>query len=71
MSRLIKQWNREYIVMKYGIYIYQANDVVASIQPKINSLFGYDQAKRNLKITFPIQKNIRITNIQIYLKEKM
>ena len=47
MSRLVKQWNREYIVMKYGIYIYQANDVVASIQPKINSLFGYDQAKKN------------------------
>ena len=52
MSRLIKQWNREYIVMKYGIYIYQANDVVASIQPKINSLFGYDQAKKKFKDYF-------------------
>ena len=52
MSRLIKQWNREYIVMKYGIYIYQANDVVASIQPKINSLFGYDQAKKNFNDYF-------------------
>lgn len=52
MSRLVKQWNREYIVMKYGIYIYQANDLVASIQPKINSLFGYDQAKKNFKDYF-------------------
>lgn len=52
MSRLVKQWNREYIVMKYGIYIYQANDVVASIQPKINSLFGYDQAKKLFKDYF-------------------
>ena len=52
MSRLIKQWNREYIVMKYGIYIYQANDVVVSIQPKINSLFGYDQAKKNFNDYF-------------------
>ena len=52
ISRLIKQWNREYIVMKYGIYIYQANDVIASIQPKINSLFGYDQAKKNFNDYF-------------------
>ena len=52
MSRLVKQWNREYIVMKYGIYVYQANDVIASIQPKINSLFGYDQAKKNFNDYF-------------------
>lgn len=52
MSRLVKQWNREYIVMKYGIYIYQANDVIASVQPKINSLFGYDQAKKLFKDYF-------------------
>lgn len=52
MSRLVKQWNREYIVMKYGIYIYQANDVIASVQPKINSLFGYDQAKKSFKDYF-------------------
>lgn len=56
MSRLVKQWNREYIVMKYGIYIYQGNDVIASIQPKINSLFGYDQAKRNFKEYFKNQE---------------
>ena len=52
MSRLVKQWNREYIVMKYGIYIYQANDVVASIQPKINSLFGYNKEKKLFKDYF-------------------
>lgn len=52
MSRLVKQWNREYIVMKYGIYIYQTNDVIASIQPQINSLFGYDKAKKNFKDYF-------------------
>ena len=28
------------------------NDVVASIQPKINSLFGYDQAKKNFNDYF-------------------
>ena len=46
VTRFIKQWNREYIVMRFGIYIYQANDLVTSLQPKINSLFGYDQANK-------------------------
>lgn len=46
VSRFMKQWNKEYIVMRFGIYIYQANDLVTSIQPKINSMFGYDKAKK-------------------------
>ena len=46
VSRFFKQWNKEYIVMRFGIYVYQANDVVSSIQPKINSMFGYDQAHK-------------------------
>lgn len=49
VSRFFKQWNKEYIVMRFGIYIYQANDVVTSIQPKINSMFGYDKASREFK----------------------
>lgn len=52
VSRFFKQWNKEYIVMKFGIYIYQANDVVTSIQPKINSMFGYDKAKKNFNDYF-------------------
>lgn len=43
-SRLQKQWNREYIVQKYGLYVYHANDLIQSIQPHINTLFGYDEA---------------------------
>ncbi len=46
ISRFVKQWNREYIVMKFGIYLYQGNDIVASIQPKISAMFGYDDAKK-------------------------
>ncbi len=46
VSRFIKQWNKEYIVMRFGIYIYQFNDVVTSIQPKISSMFGYDKANK-------------------------
>ena len=43
-SRFIKLWNREYIVKKYGIYVYTVNDLVQSIQPRLNTLFGYDEA---------------------------
>ena len=48
-SRLAKQWNREYIVERFGIIMYQGNDIVQSLYPKINSLFGYDEAARKFK----------------------
>ena len=51
-SRLIKQWNREYIVQRFGIVLYQGNDLVQSLKPKINSLFGYDEAAKNFKAFF-------------------
>lgn len=49
ISRLYKQWNREYVVMKFGIYIYQANDLVASLKPQISPLFGYDAAAKEFR----------------------
>ena len=56
VGRFIKQWNREYIVMRFGIYLYQLNDVFVSLQPKINSIFGYDQAKKNFEEYFENNK---------------
>ena len=44
MGRYAKQWNREYIVMKFGVYPSQFNDIVKSIEPKLTSLFGFDKA---------------------------
>ena len=29
-SRLKKQWNREYLVQRFGIYVYQLNDAIKS-----------------------------------------
>lgn len=49
IGRFTKQWNKEYIVMRFGIYIYQGNDIITSLQPKINSMFGYDKAMRSFK----------------------
>ena len=36
-SRLSKQWDRPYIVERFGILMYQANDIFQTIQPRINS----------------------------------
>ncbi len=49
LGRLAKQWNREYIVMKFGIYTYQINDIIASLKPQISPLFGYDNAAKEFR----------------------
>ncbi len=49
ISRLYKQWNREYVVMKFGIYVYQINDLIASLKPQISPLFGYDEAAKEFR----------------------
>ena len=43
-SRLSKQWNREYIVSKFGMITYQLNDLFNTLKPTIVSWFGYDVA---------------------------
>lgn len=66
VSRLVKQWNKEYIVMRFGIYIYQGNDIISSLQPKINSMFGRDKAQQQFTEYFedkkPEKKN-KYTNL--------
>ena len=49
ISRLGKQWNREYIVMRFGLYTYQLNDVVSSLKPQISPLFGYDEKAKEFR----------------------
>lgn len=49
IGRLTKQWNREYVVMKFGIYTYHVNDLIKSLEPKLASLFGYDNALREFR----------------------
>ena len=44
ISRFTKQWNREYIVERYGIIIYQTNDAVQTLHSKLASMFGYEEA---------------------------
>ena len=49
ISRLGKQWNRTYLVMNFGLYTYQANDIFVSLKTQISPLFGYDEAAKNFR----------------------
>ena len=62
ISRLYKQWNREYVVMKFGIYVYQGNDLIASIKPQISPLFGYDKAAREFRDYYEENSNEKKSN---------
>lgn len=44
ISKIVKQWNRESIVQRFGVLTYQINDVVQSTQAKLFTYFGYDEA---------------------------
>lgn len=66
LSRLGKQWNREYIVIKFGIYTYQINDVIASAKSKLIPLFGYDEALKEFREFYEVEKEViknKYTNI--------
>ncbi len=43
-SRLSKQWNRVANADRFGIIFYQGNDIIQTLTPRINSLFGYEDA---------------------------
>jgi len=47
-SRLYSQWNREYLVSRFGVYMYQINDLFKSIEPKMATLFGQDKAYKEI-----------------------
>lgn len=49
IGRFGKQWNREYVVMKFGTYLYQFNDLFISLKPQISPLFGYDEHAKEFR----------------------
>lgn len=57
-----KLWNRESVVINYGIYIYQINDIVQSISPRINTAFGRDKAYKETKDYYEENKYTKIEN---------
>lgn len=61
-SRFHKQWNREYLVSKFGVYLYQLNDLVKSIEPSMASLFGSDKAYKEITNYYDENKHERQNN---------
>lgn len=49
IGRLNKQWNPNLIMMKFGAYTYQFNDLFATLKSEINPLFGYDEAAKTFR----------------------
>lgn len=70
ISRFASQWNKEYIVMRFGIYIYQGADLISSIQPKINAMFGYDKAKKNFNEYFEKKEATKTNGYTNIFKDK-
>lgn len=63
VSRLKKQWNREYLVQEFGIYVYQSNDLVSYIRTKVNSMFGYDEAAKTFREYYSLKESDAHTNM--------
>jgi phosphoglycerol transferase MdoB-like AlkP superfamily enzyme len=55
IGRLNKQWNRNLIMMKFGTYTYQLNDLFATLKSKINPLFGYDEAAKTFREYYSVE----------------
>ena len=47
-SRLVKLWNRVAVVNSFGVYVYQFDDLVQSLKPTLNNMFGYDSALKEV-----------------------
>ena len=62
ISRLNKQWNREYIVMKFGVYTYQLNDLIATAKSQLNPLFGYDENAKMFREYYDAKDTTQQTN---------
>ena len=61
-SRLYSQWNREYLVSRFGVYMYQINDIVKSIEPKMSTLFGKDKAYKEINEYYEAEGNTNKEN---------
>ena len=59
---LHKLWNRESIVTNYGPYVYQIDDTLQCLTPKINVIFGHDSALRQTKVYYQEHKEKNVNN---------
>ena len=56
-SRLYKLWNRVMVMDSWGPYFYQVDDLVQSLKPTFNNIFGYDKALKDTNDYYNENKN--------------
>ena len=61
-SRFRKLWNRVLVVNNFGVYVYQLDDIVQSLKPAFNNVFGYDSALKTTKDYYEEHGNNAVTN---------
>lgn len=61
-SRLVKLWNRDFVVQRFGLYTYTFNDLIQSIQPAISTMFGYDSAAKTFRDFYSTKDNKKESN---------
>jgi len=61
-ARLYKLWNRESVVINFGIYVYQVDDFIQSLTPQLNSIFGHDNALKKVSDYYEENEYIKIKN---------
>lgn len=61
-SRLVKMWNRVAVVDSFGGYIYQVDDLIQSLKPTFNNLFGYDKALKETKEYYEENESVQSVN---------
>ncbi len=66
LSRFSRQWNREYVFQRFGLYTYTINDFIQSLQPKINTMFGYDTAAREFREFYKEQNSSKKATVNEY-----
>ena len=59
---LYKLWNREAVVINFGPYVYQIDDIIQSLIPRINTMFGHDTALKTVKDYYENNRESNINN---------
>lgn len=62
VSRLAKQWNREYVLGTFGLYTYQLSDTVSCLHSKVNMWLGYDETQQAFTEFYNDKSNTEETN---------
>lgn len=61
-NRFRNLWNRETVVRTFGIYTYQFNDLIQSLRPRLNNIFGHDKAYKSFVEYYEDKKDEKATN---------